>query len=234
MPSNLLLVEDDRPIREFVSDLLKEEGFIVHSVASGSECLKQIKHRQPDLVILDLGLPDISGDTVLTEIRKITKELPVIILSARNQTKHIVKGLSEGADDYLPKPFEAEELLARVRARLRAVNKTDNNLEINNIKINLLSQEVTKENKLISLTKTEFDLLVYLAKNQGIVLTREMILNHVWGYTTDVESRVVDVYIGYLRKKLGVRGQSTFIISKRGYGYYLKPQPIQSQTQKVS
>ena len=219
---NILIIEDDQPILRFLSDALKEEGFVVDAVSSGSQGLGAIKSHLPDLVILDLGLPDISGETVLKKIRTDFPELPVIILTAKVGVANIVEGLHLGADDYIEKPFDAQELLARIRARLRSHKKNPGRLQCADLLVDLESREVKRGGKDIPLTKTEFDLLVYLLMNRGKVLTREMMLNHVWGYTAEIESRVVDVYIGYLRRKIE-RGSSKKIIrNKRGVGYLIE------------
>ena len=222
MQPSILVIEDDEPIRTFLQEFLQEEGYIVESVSHGTVALQRIENRQPDLVILDLGLPDIEGETVLTVIKKNYAQLQILILTAKAGADNIAKGLNLGADDYLVKPFSADELLARVKARIRSGSGETKEYRIEDLVVNVDTREVTRGGKLIVLTKTEFDLLYYLLKHRGQVVTRDMILNHVWGYTTDVESRVVDVYIGYVRKKIGMEFGRKLIYSMRGVGYLVK------------
>ncbi|MBI4130249.1 response regulator transcription factor [Candidatus Roizmanbacteria bacterium] len=222
MAPTILIIEDEKPLLEFLQGFLQEEGYIVETVTDGGNGLNSISRRKPDLVLLDLGLPDVNGETVLETIKKDYPQLRVIILTAKAGAENIIKGLNLGADDYLEKPFDAEILLARIKARLRRTTESEQEVRIRDLVINLQTREVWRNKNTVVLTKTEFDLLWYLIKNRNRVLTRDMILNHVWGYTTDVESRVVDVYIGYLRKKIDYEAPVPLIQNKRGIGYFIK------------
>jgi DNA-binding response OmpR family regulator len=172
--------------------------------------------------MVDLGLPDIDGETVCGEARKKHPDVPVIILTARDSVNDVVHGLNLGADDYVTKPFVADELLARINARLRNSNQTESTLTVADLTLNKSSMEVERAGKQITLTPTEFKLLEYLMSNRSRILTREMILNRVWLYSEDVETRVVDVYMGYLRKKVDGQADKKLIQSVRGFGYTIK------------
>jgi DNA-binding response OmpR family regulator len=222
MHKHLLLIEDDQTLRQFLIKFLQKNGFIVTSYEQGAKAIHYVTDKKPDLVILDLQLPDISGESVLKSLRETHPTLPVIILTAKSTVTDITQGLNLGADDYLGKPFDAQELLARIHARLRNPANEDQVLHLHDLTLDLNARELTKNDKVIPLTKTEFDLLHTLMIHIGTVLTREMLLNHVWGYNHEIETRVVDVYIGYLRKKIDTPPNPTLIKSKRGYGYYIK------------
>src|SRR5260221_7439138 len=202
MVNTVLVVEDDQGLQKYLKELLLDNGHSVQTSADGIAALNTIEKTIPDLVILDLGLPNMSGEAVCLEIRKKYPELPVIILTAKDSITDVVQGLNLGADDYITKPFVADELLARIKARFR--NKTNNQtkLEVASLELDNKTFEVKRDNKPIQLTPQEFKLLQYLMTNKGRILTREMILNRVWMYSPDIETRVVDVYMGYLRKKV--------------------------------
>lgn len=218
--NNILIVEDDQGIQEYLKEFLLENGFSVQTATDGTASLQVLKKSQPDLVVLDLGLPNITGEAVCLEIRKKYPDLPVIILTAKDTTTDIVNGLSLGADDYMTKPFHAEELLARIKARLRHGEETE--LKVGDLEVNNKTFEVKRDGKLLQLSPHEFKLLQYLISNKGRVLTREMILNRVWQYSYEVDTRVVDVYIGYLRKKIDAGFKKKLIQSVRGFGYMIK------------
>jgi len=222
MVNRILVVEDDRDLREYLKELLLDNNFAVEVVADGAAALKYVKKVRPDMVILDLGLPDIDGKTVCVDIKKTYPDLPVLMLTARFGTNDIVSGLNTGADDYVPKPFVSEELIARIKARLRSVSAEEIVLEVDDLKLDTVRMEVKRSDKVVRLTKTEFDLLHYLMANKGKVLTRENILNRIWLYSPDIESRVVDVYMGYLRKKIDRNFEKKLIQSVRGFGYTIK------------
>ena len=170
--------------------------------------------------MLDLGLPDIQGETILKKVRGDYPDLPIIILTAKSKPQEVADGLNLGADDYLPKPFAAEELLARINARIKKAKTKNDTITVSDLTLNLSKMVAKRGSKNISLTKTEFELLKFLMENKGRVLSREIILNNVWGYTTEIESRVVDVYMGYLRKKIDKKYTNKLIKNKRGFGYY--------------
>lgn len=222
MIMKILVVEDERDLREYLKELLLDNNYTVELADDGASALNYIKKTRPDLVILDLGLPDIDGKTVCIDIKKIYPDLPVLILTARNTTNDIVTGLNLGADDYMAKPFVSDELIARIKVKLRHTDNDKNVLQVSDLKMDTRTMEVDRGGKLISLTKTEFDLLRYLMINQGKVLTRENILNRIWLYSPDIESRVVDVYIGYLRRKIDNDNPVKLIQSIRGFGYTIK------------
>lgn len=220
--TTILVVEDDNDLRSYLQELLSEERYSTLTAANGSKAKKLIEGAVPDLVILDLQLPDISGESLCIEIKKDYPEIPVIILTAKNSPTDVASNLKQGADDYITKPFSSEELLARIQARLRKNNESQKVYKIRDITLNTETVEVKKGDTLIPLTQTEFQLLHYLLSNKNRVLTRDMILSHVWSYTPEVQTRVVDVYIGYLRKKLGEEEGNEFIESVRGFGYVIR------------
>jgi DNA-binding response OmpR family regulator len=222
MTKTVLIVEDDTGLQKYLKELLLENGYAVQSASDGIQALNWIEKSPPDVVILDLGLPNMSGESVCMEIRKKYPELRVIILTAKDGIADIVQGLSLGADDYMTKPFIADELLARIKARLRFTNGADAVLKIDDLELDNKSLEVKRDGKLIQLTPQEFKLLEYLMSNKGRILTREMILNRVWLYSPDIETRVVDVYMGYLRKKIDTGYDKNLLHSVRGFGYMIK------------
>jgi DNA-binding response OmpR family regulator len=171
---------------------------------------------------LDLGLPNMSGEAVCTEIRKKHPELRVIVLTAKDGVADIVQGLALGADDYITKPFVADELLARIKARLRYQGSGDATLKVGDLELDNKTLVVNRNGGVVQLTPQEFKLLQYLMNNQGRILTREMILNRVWLYSPDIETRVVDVYMGYLRKKIDSGYDKKLLHSVRGFGYMIK------------
>lgn len=222
MVSKIFVVEDDLGLQKYLKELLLDNGFSVQSANDGVGALNAISKVPPDLVILDLGLPNMSGESVCKEIRKKYPEIPVIILTAKDSVADIVQGLDLGADDYITKPFVADELLARIKARLRSKNKGDNSLKVDNLILDSKSLEVKRDDIHIQLTPQEFKLLEYLMHNKGRILTREMILNRIWLYSQDIETRVVDVYMGYLRKKIDEPFDKKLLHSVRGFGYMIK------------
>lgn len=219
----LLVVEDDQDLQEYLRDLLTENGYTATTASNGVEALESISKSEPDLVLLDLKLPDISGEGVCVEIRKKHPNLPIIMLTAKDTVSDKVKGLGAGADDYITKPFNTEEFLARVKARIRSTSPTDGaRMKIADLEVDLKAVQVKRGGKLINLTPKEFSLLEYLIQNKGVVLTRDVILNRIWLYSPDVESRVVDVYMGYLRKKIDSGFKKKLLHSVRGFGYTIK------------
>lgn len=222
MVNKILVVEDDLGLQKYLKELLLNNQYSVQLASEGVTALSSIEKLPPDLVVLDLGLPDISGESVVKEVRKKHPELPVIILTAKDAVSDIVEGLNLGADDYITKPFVADELLARIKARFRRDKATDIKLKVGNLELDEKTMEVKRENKLIQLTPQEFKLLEYLMRNKGGILTRDMILNRVWLYSQDIETRVVDVYMGYLRKKIDNGHKKKLLHSIRGFGYMIK------------
>jgi DNA-binding response OmpR family regulator len=222
MVHTILVVEDDKGLQKYLKELLLDNGYAVHTASDGIQALEYFKKAEPDLVVMDLGLPTMGGEAVTQEIRKKYKELPIIILTAKDSINDIVQGLNMGADDYMTKPFIADEFLARVKARLRKQSDTDTRLKIFDLELDSKTMEVKRNGKLIQLTPQEFKLLQYLMSNKGRILTREMILSRIWLYSSDVETRVVDVYMGYLRKKIDKGFPKKLLHSVRGFGYVIK------------
>lgn len=222
MTQSILVVEDDKGLQKYLRELLLDNGYAVQIAGDGITALDSLTKTQPDLVVLDLGLPNMSGETVCLEVRKKYKDLPVIILTARDSISDIVQGLNLGADDYITKPFVADEFLARIKARLRRQGDSDALLKVADLELNNKTLEVKREGQTIQLTPQEFKLLQYLMNNKGRILTREMILNRIWLYSSDVETRVVDVYMGYLRKKIDNNHPKKLLHSIRGFGYVIK------------
>lgn len=222
MASSILVVEDDTGLQKYLKELLLDNGFAVQTAGDGIAALNSIEKLEPDLVVLDLGLPNMTGEAVCLEIRKKHPDLPVIILTAKDSVSDIVHGLNLGADDYMTKPFNAEEFLARIKARLRQTNGNDSKLKVADLELDKKTLEVKRAGKPIQLTPKEFKLIQYLMSNKGRILTREMILNRIWLYSPDIETRVVDVYMGYLKKKVDREFNKKLIHSVRGFGYTIK------------
>lgn len=222
----ILFVEDEAKIARVIQLELEHEGYTVEIARDGRKGLDKVKQNHHDLVLLDIRLPELNGLEVLRRIRKSGNTLPVILLTARNSTPDKVSGLDQGADDYISKPFEIEELLARIRACLRTHDKfTEDNhdvLEIEDLTVNRKTREVIRKGHAIELTPREFDLLIYLMGNAKQVLTREQILTNVWGFDYFGDTNVVDVYIRYLRKKIDQGFDIPLIHTVRGVGYTLK------------
>lgn len=221
MLKTILVVEDDKGIQKYLKELLLDNGFSVKTASDGVTALEVLKKTQPDLVLLDLNLPNLTGESVCLEIRKNYPTVRVIILTAKDTTQDIIQGLNLGADDYVTKPFIADELLARISARLRH-GSTDSKVKVADLTLDDNTLEVARGGKQIKLTPQEFKLLQYLMHNKGRILTRDMILNRIWPSSYDIETRVVDVYMGYLRKKIDNGEKKKLIHSARGFGYMIK------------
>ncbi len=219
--NRILVVEDDDAIRDGICDFLRSNNYLVESSPDGASAIAAVKKNLPDLVILDLTLPKITGESVCKEIKKNNPALPVIILTAKNKSVDVLGGFSLGADDYISKPFELEELMVRIRARIKKEYPSAR-LEVGDLTLDTQKMLVTRGGKEIILTPHEFKLLEFLLMNKGKVLTRDMILNRVWEYSYDVDTRVVDVYVGYLRKKIDFGYTKKLISSMRGFGYVIK------------
>jgi len=222
MTPSVLVVEDDKDFQRFLKDLLVKNGYSVQTTDKGITAISVIEKIDPDLVILDLNLPDMHGESVCSEIRREHQNLPIIMLTSKSSVSEKIQGLSAGADDYVTKPFEPEEFLARVKARLRTQANTSSKIKIDDLELDSKKVEVKRAGKIINLTPHEFKLLEYLIHNKGVVLTREMILNRIWAYSLNVESRVVDVYMGYLRKKIDNGSKKKLIHCIRGFGYTIR------------
>ncbi|HXH22801.1 MAG TPA: response regulator transcription factor [Dehalococcoidia bacterium] len=221
MPTRILVIEDEADIASFVRRGLSYKGYEVEVVPDGNSGLTAARERPPDLVLLDLMLPDIDGVEVCRRLRA-TSDLPIIVLTARDDVSDKIAGLDAGADDYVTKPFVFDELLARIRAALRRSHRPDELIEVGDLVIHPASREVRRGDRRIDLTPREYDLLEFLARNAGRVLTKEVIFSRVWGYDAEVESDAVKVYVSYLRKKLNATGEPDLIHMVRGVGYMLK------------
>ncbi len=220
--ASILIAEDDRAVREALARALTFEGYIVHAATEGSEALALIDRETPDAIVLDVMMPNIDGLTVCRRARERGIETPILMLTARHEIADRVAGLDAGADDYLVKPYSLEELLARLRALLRrtSVSGTDSEqLNLSNLTLDLASRRATRSDRLIELTKTEFDLLELLLFNANVVLSRDLIYERIWGYDFETGSKSLDVYIGYVRRKLEADGEPRLIHTVRGVGY---------------
>lgn len=220
--SRILIAEDEPGIASFLEKGFRAEGFTTFVVADGPGAANTATDDRFDLLILDLGLPGKDGQEVLEEIRKRGERMPVIILTARNTVHDTVAGLEGGADDYVTKPFSFQEVLARVRARLRSQDAPGSTvLEVGGVQLDLRTRRAAVKGSEIELSAREFSLAETLMRHPNQVLSREQLLSHVWGYDFDPGSNVVDVYVGYLRRKLG----NDVIETVRGMGYRLVARP---------
>lgn len=222
MPSLILVIEDEPGIVDFLERGLRTHGFEVISAHDGVSGTDRALSEDVDLVVLDMMLPSRNGLHVLARLSAAKPMLPVIVLTARGELEHRISGLDAGAVDYLVKPFSLAELAARVRAQLRlAAQSPAASLRVGDIEVGLLTREVHRAGERVRLSSTEFDLLVHLMRHRGRVLSREQILSAVWGYQHDPQTNVVDVYIGYLRRKLGTPENPVPILTVRSVGYRL-------------
>ncbi|MBV8945606.1 MAG: response regulator transcription factor [Solirubrobacterales bacterium] len=222
MPGLILVIEDEPGIVDFLERGLRAQGFDVIAATDGSSGTSAALDQDVDLVILDLMLPGRGGLDILAALHDAKPGLPVIVLTALGEVEHRVAGLDAGAVDYLTKPFSLTELAARIRAQLRAAAQTPRTtLSAGDIEVNLITREVRRSGESVRLSTTEFELLTYLMHNRGHVLSREQILRAVWGYDYDPGTNVVDVYIGYLRRKLRTQGTNAPIVTVRSVGYRL-------------
>ena len=224
-PARVLVAEDDRSVRDALVLALELEGYTVHAASDGEKALAAFDSFNPDVLILDVMMPTIDGLTVCRRLRARGVEKPILVLTARDQVSDRVTGLDAGADDYVIKPFSLDELLARLRALLRRNTSgiDDPELVVGDLHLDPLRRIVMRGDRLIDLTKTEFDLLQLLMENAGIVLSREQIYEHIWGYDFETGSRSLDVYIGYLRRKTEDTDESRIVHTVRGVGYVARP-----------
>ncbi len=223
--SYVAIVDDDSAIRSALGRALRMENYDVELFEDGATALKSIQLRAPDALVLDLQLPDIDGLEVCRRIRRSGDTTPILMLTARNAVNDRVEGLDVGADDYLVKPFDLAELLARLRALLRRHNVSDVDgtvLRFEDLTLNPATREVHRGTRLIELTKLEFDLLELFLRHPRQVLTRDQILDLVWGYNFDSGTNSLAVYIGYLRRKLEEDNKPRLIQTVRGVGYALR------------
>jgi len=219
----ILVVEDEAAIADFLERGLEAEGYSVTVASEGPDGLVEARSGSFDLLILDLMLPGMSGIEILKSFRKVDGTTPVILLTARTAVEDRVEGLDAGATDYIPKPFAFEELAARVRAHLRRPDQGEaTTLTVGDIELNLLKRTVTRGEQEVNLSAREFDLLAYMMRHPGQVLSREQLLSGVWGYDYDPGTNVVGVYIQYLRRKLNVDDLPDPIETLRSVGYRLR------------
>jgi len=223
MKPNILFIEDEAALAKFVKLELEYEGYEVTIAPEGLSGLSTAREKSPDLILLDWMLPGISGLEICRRLRQTGDKVPIIMLTAKDEVSDRVEGLDAGADDYLIKPFSIEELLARVRASLRR-NQEDNTdlLQFSDLTLNRSTREVYRQNRLIELTAKEFELLEYLITHPKQVLTRDQILERVWGYDFLGDSNIIEVYVRYLRLKLEANQESRLIKTVRGVGYVMK------------
>jgi DNA-binding response OmpR family regulator len=220
--ARVLVVEDEPGILDFVWRGLEAKGFTVASATDGVEGERLALSENFDAIVLDLMLPGRDGMEILASVRRAKPSVPVIVLTARGDIDDRVNGLEAGAVDYLVKPFSLAELVARIRVQLRVfAQASTSTVKGEGIEVNLLTRKVLRDGRTVALSSTEFELLVYLLRHKGRVLSREQILGSVWGYRHDPMTNVVDVYVGYLRRKLGYPGDPAPIFTVRGVGYRL-------------
>ena len=225
MSDRILLVEDDPKLAKFIESELSLEGYHVTVAPNGLDGLTIARDAQPDLLILDWMLPGISGLDICLRLRSTGVQVPIIMLTAKDEVPDRVTGLNAGADDYVTKPFSMEELLARVKARLRRTQPHDpDNLQFEDLILNSLTREVYRGSQLIELTAKEFDLLEFMLQNSRQVITRDRILEKVWGYDFMGESNIIEVYIRALRIKLEASNSKRLLHTVRGVGYVLREQ----------
>ena len=218
----VLVVEDDEEIADVLRRSLRQEGHEVRTATDGEAALRQAGEFVPDLVILDLGLPGLDGVEVCRRLRA-TSDVPILILTARSDTGDRVEGLDAGADDYLVKPFERAELLARMRALMRRrPPRGSASLRVGDLVLNPATREVSRGERTLDLTNREFELLEYLMRNERLVISRERLLEEVWGYDPASMTNTIDVFISNLRRKLEEGGEERILHTKRGAGYVVR------------
>ncbi len=223
----ILVVDDDRAVRESLRRSLSFNGYTVDLASDGQEALEQVVASRPDAMVLDVMMPRVDGLEVCRRLRSTGDDLPILVLTARDSVSERVAGLDAGADDYLPKPFALEELLARLRALLRRATpdpdaSAEETLRFEDLTLNPATREVTRGERRISLTRTEFALMEMLMANPRRVLSRSRILEEVWGYDFPTSGNALEVYVGYLRRKTEAGGESRLIHTVRGVGYVLR------------
>lgn len=222
----ILIVEDELDLNMVLSEMLTIEGYYVDSSYDGTDGLDNALSGIYDMIILDVMLPEKNGIEVLSEIRKNKINTPVLMLTAKSEIEDKIAGLDNGADDYLTKPFNSKELLARIRALLRRREKIliNENLKFADIMIDKTTHEIYKNDQKIKLTKKEYDIMELLILNQGKVVSKDDLTVRIWGYNTDIEYNSIEVYISFLRKKLRAIDSSISISAIRGFGYIIKEQ----------
>ena len=220
----LVVAEDDPAVRNAVQRVLELEGYTVVVTKDGVAALDAILSNTPDAVVMDVMMPFSDGLSVCRELRRRANRTPILLLTARHEIGDRVAGLDAGADDYLVKPFSIDELLARVRALLRrnAPNTTSTILQLADLSLDPTRREVRRGSRVVDLTKTEFDLLQVLLEQTGIVLSREYLYEHIWGFDFETNSKSLDVYVGYLRRKIEQDDETKLLYTVRGVGYVVR------------
>lgn len=219
----ILVVEDERDLNRIITKHLKKNNYSVDSCFNGQEALDFISYSEYDLIITDIMMPNVNGYEFIDKLRTNKNNTPVIMLTAKDTLEDKIVGLDSGADDYIVKPFEFEELLARIRVLMRRnYGLATNIIQIEEVTLDLAKKQVSKSGEIIDLTGKEYEVLEYLMKNKGSILSRDQILNHVWDYEYEGASNIVDVIIKNIRKKLDRGEGNTIIYTKRGLGYFVK------------
>jgi len=220
----IVVAEDDPAVRNAVQRVFELEGYSVVVTKDGVAALDAILTTAPDAVVMDVMMPFLDGLSVCRELRRRANRTPVLLLTARHEVGDRVAGLDAGADDYLVKPFSIDELLARVRALLRrnAPNTTSSILQLADLTLDSTRREVRRGSRIVDLTKTEFDLLQVLLEQAGIVLSREYLYEHIWGFDFETNSKSLDVYVGYLRRKIEQDEEAKLLHTVRGVGYVVR------------
>lgn len=225
MNLDILVIEDEEALSEFIVLELTHEGYNATAAFDGREGLELALERNWDVILLDLMLPKLNGIEVCRRLKAV-KDIPIIMITARDSVMDRVLGLDSGADDYIPKPFAIEELLARIRVIMRREEKRNDSpsllLSFKDLELNIESRLLKKGEQLIELTKKEYDLLFMFMKNINRVLTREVLLENIWGYDAEIETNVVDVYVRHLRNKLDSADKESYIQTMRGIGYVMR------------
>ncbi|MEM9517533.1 MAG: response regulator transcription factor [Actinomycetota bacterium] len=227
--ASVLIAEDDRAVRNSLERALLLEGYAVTTAVNGAEALDSIRASEPDVLLLDVSMPIVDGLTVSRVLRAENSRLPILMLTARTDTSDRVAGLDAGADDYLPKPYDLGELLARLRALLRrsSYDRPDGELAapltVGDLRVDPAARRVFRGEREIELSKTEFDLLELLVEHQGIVLDHSTIYERIWHYDFGPDSKNLAVYIGYLRRKTEAEGEPRLVHTVRGVGYTVRP-----------
>lgn len=220
--ATILIIEPNRKLQNYLKDLLVKGGYEARTTSGGAKALSLIDKLQPDLVILDRKITDVRGESLCWEVREEYPDLPIILLLEEVEVEKVAKLYRAGADDFIAKPIKTKVLLSRIRMQLASRRTGKTEYQVGDLVLNIKTFQVKRGSKIIRLTPQEFKLLKFLMRHKGRVLTREMILSRVWGYNADVQSRAVDVYIGYLRDKIDKGFDNKLIQTVRGFGYMIK------------